>query len=189
MKRKIILIEILIFSSVLIFSINSARSLLLTKPSPQDLQDTADILAFKLKRISRSGTTRSIASTTPNKDVTLDDLNSLSNNGYEPYKIRCAEEHETIETSSPRIRLIGINCHPEGEDENETLASAYELKNTSAINKSVDYEATVFQDKINHTFSTDFIPLSYGKNEIIIGFHYSEEKTVPIYLSVFRKKN
>ena len=88
--------------------------------------------------------------------------------GYIPYQTRC-EHTESFETNSGKIRIIGPLCGLGAG----AVTDVKDFRFTIANNTNM-YTATVFQDYKTHSFSTDFIPLQNGDNNIQIQFSYGK---------------
>lgn len=80
-------------------------------------------------------------------------------------ELKCQEENQNIETSQMRLRLKGESCLSE------------KSTSTRVKNNSNGYIATVFH-KPDFSFTTDYINLSEGKNEIDISMETPEGTSV-----------
>ena len=81
------------------------------------------------------------------------------------------------DTSSTKIRLTGVLCGL------PTDTGTLKIKKAVILNTTNQFNATVFSDGIQKKFSTDYIPLNPGKNQIHVEFVYqSGEKTVHEFL-------
>jgi len=123
-----------------------STTLLLTDPPPPADAENSVQSVFSLNS-SVMNTQRFVASVDEHKNE-----DSL-------FEINCSEAGQTLETVSTRFRLKGQTCAP---DDSSTLT-------TQVHNKSNGYVATVFH-RGNQAFSTDYINLSEGKNEIDVRF-------------------
>lgn len=72
------------------------------------------------------------------------------------------------QTSALKVRLIGTLCGIKTPVEHEKLVK------TAIINHANKFAATVFSDLNSGKYSTDYIPLSNGKNPIHIEFAYQD---------------
>jgi hypothetical protein len=81
------------------------------------------------------------------------------------WDVQC-EQNTEKNTLSNRVRLNGPLC---GAD---PVQGASKLIKATIINQANQYAATVFTDIFSRKFSTDYIPLSFGKNSIHIEFSY-----------------
>ncbi len=84
------------------------------------------------------------------------------------------------DTLANKIRLSGALCGTE-----PTLNGNQPLKAT-IVNNVNHYEATVFTDSNNNKYSTDYIPLSQGKNVIHIEFSYVNGKSIAQDIQVMK---
>lgn len=75
-------------------------------------------------------------------------------------------------TQAAKIRLSGPLC---GAD---TITPAGQLLHATVLNETNKFSATVFTDTNAAKFSTDYIPLSTGKNEIKMEFAYRGGKVI-----------
>lgn len=81
-------------------------------------------------------------------------------------------------TQANKIRLSGPLC---GAD---TVTPASQLIKASVINDTNKFSATVFTDTNAAKFSTDYIPLSSGKNQIKMEFSFRGGKVINHDVSV-----
>lgn len=75
------------------------------------------------------------------------------------------------ETTASKIRLTGSLCGLGGDTTSAQLIKA------TVLNGANRFNATVFTDSTSSKFSTDYIPLSTGKNSIHLEFAYRGGKT------------
>ena len=110
-------------------------------------------------------------------DLTRDPAStaSLTNVKESIFDINCAESAQKFETAKSRFRLRGENC----------ADIKTEITSTQIRNKSNGYVATVFH-KAPNAFTTDFINLSAGENQINIVFE-TAAGTIEKNLTVVRK--
>ena len=94
--------------------------------------------------------------------------------------LNCGIENEVRETNAQKVRLTGNLCGA------VNLADAGRLTKTVAVNAANHFTATVFTDVNTMKFSTDYIPLTSGKNAIHLEFSYRDGKTVSQDLAVNR---
>ncbi len=106
--------------------------------------------------------------------------------GYIPYRTQCKTSGESLQTSAPRIRIVGTPCGLRAPASVPSPASA-PLTQSRVENSTTRYVATVFNDPVTREFSTDFIPLDTGTNRIRLEFKYGNGSTHPATLTVVRK--
>jgi hypothetical protein len=83
----------------------------------------------------------------------------------------CQHAQETL-TAANRVRLTGPICRNE-ESEPHPFIGASPVK-SSVKNASNHFSATVFFDEDSGKFSTEYIPLVSGENQIEIRFTYKD---------------
>lgn len=79
------------------------------------------------------------------------------------------------ETSASKIRLSGPLC---GTDHSAEHQESDPLLRATVLNEANQFSATVFTDAASGKFSTDYIPLSAGKNQIKVEFSYKSGKVI-----------
>ncbi|MDZ4678084.1 MAG: hypothetical protein SGI74_11330 [Oligoflexia bacterium] len=147
------------FTKILLMAVSalgiSSTALLITDPPPPEIQN-ADIFS------TNGSTLRTIASvdTTPEYETLFD--------------FTCGDNTKELETFSPRFRLKGENCAVE---DSQPIT-------TQIRNKTNGYVATVFH-RAPLNFTTDYINLKEGKNEIDVRFE-TNKGTVEKSLTVTR---
>ncbi len=161
-----------LFIAVSILGIFSSV-LLLSDPPQVNSDEIPAATSSSLFSLNSTVLNRSLASVTgalgPSSDILLN--------------LNCAEVSQSLETSSPRFRLRGDNCVG-GADKSSVI-------NTQIKNTSNGYVATVFH-RTPQTFTTDYINLNEGKNEIQVRFEsqgQAVEKTVTITRQPATAKN
>lgn len=82
-------------------------------------------------------------------------------------EINCDSNTEQ-ETTASKVRLSGLICGKSFE----------KFKNLQIYNTTNHFNATVFTDTNTKKFSTDYIPLNPGHNQIHLEFTYSENKNL-----------
>lgn len=97
---------------------------------------------------------------------------------FQNLEIHCGEEFQQ-QTEASKIRLIGPLCHL--AEAQATPPSTLKVKN--AANQ---FTATVFTDRVNQKFFTDYIPLARGDNPIRVEFQYPNGKSTSQDLIVMK---
>ena len=169
MKRRVLITEALVFSTILLGTVFSAYRVFSPNIVYTEQISTKDRpSAFGLSTNSKSElrTPSSIE-----KEVIQ--------NSYEPLNISCTDKN-TFETKNSRIRLVGTLC--KFETKNKFPIKAH------AKNLSMKYDATVFNSTKTNDFSTDFVPLGYGANSIVIDFADAEDFHQKVNVVITRLK-
>jgi hypothetical protein len=94
-------------------------------------------------------------------------------------EIKCAQSHDQ-DTTAGKVRLAGPLCGTDGS------TPATQLTKTSVMNAANQFSATVFTDVNSAKFSTDYIPLTTGKNVLHLEFTYRNGKAVTQDLTISR---
>lgn len=89
----------------------------------------------------------------------------------EVVEIDCAQENQTLETSSARIRVRGDSCLKKSSALAADTTNTEE--STQVRNISNGFVATIFR-RAPASYTTDYINLSEGKNELEIVFKVGE---------------
>jgi len=84
------------------------------------------------------------------------------------------------ETTANKLRFKGSLCGADSE------ASSVNLLKASIVNKTNEFNATVFTDTASNQFSTDYIPLTIGNNSITFEFRYHGGKSVSQQIDIQR---
>jgi hypothetical protein len=95
------------------------------------------------------------------------------------FELKCDDGEPRLETANPRFRLKGEAC----------ASGDSALLKTQVQNKSNGYVATVFH-RTPTSFTTDYINLSEGQNEIDVRFETDKgmvEKTITVVRNPVRK--
>ncbi len=119
-------------------------------PAASELEITPVIFETNSTKISQFEQ-RNIASATSPADPATNNL----------IELKCEEEGQVFETALIRLRLKGDKCLTE-------KSTSTRVKNTSN-----GYIATVFH-RPDYSFTTDYINLSEGKNEIDVSFETAD---------------
>lgn len=85
--------------------------------------------------------------------------------GFISYETQCKSEGESMQTNASKIRVLGPLCGHQ---------PSFILRECTAQNITNRYIATVFTETNQKTFSTDFIPLQDGKNELVLECFYKK---------------
>jgi hypothetical protein len=155
-------VEIAIFSVISLIFVKSGYSLLYAHEG----QDSAVLTASAEDPLSPASgrNPASVAST----------LKTFSE-----VKIGCDEKEGPTVTAN-KIRFIGSLCSSTGTVASATTVSpdiSDNLKKISVINTSAKVTATVFPDYPNQRFSTDYISLADGKNQIYVQYEFKDGTT------------
>jgi hypothetical protein len=94
---------------------------------------------------------------------------------FQSADVTCTENPERG-TSASKIRLTGPLCN--GLAAGEAQASPDPLIRATVLNVTNQFNATVFTDTVSGKFSTDYIPLNTGKNQLKMEFTYKSGKIV-----------
>lgn len=81
-------------------------------------------------------------------------------------------------TDAPKVSITGPLCG---------LSKNFKLERTEVINRTTNKTATVITDPTKGMFSTDFIQLNAGRNQISVRFIYKDGKELSRQLIVLRK--
>jgi hypothetical protein len=100
---------------------------------------------------------------------------SISSGAFQSTEINCSGNAE-LTTSASKIRLLGPICG--GTEAGNATVSTDPLVRTVVMNETNKFSATVFTDGNLGKFSTDYIPLNPGKNQLKVEFAYKSGKTV-----------
>jgi hypothetical protein len=87
-----------------------------------------------------------------------------------PSAASSAASSNDAKTAASKVRLTGVLCGGDG------LTGAQLVKAT-VLNSANHFNATVFTDSDSPQFTTDYIPLTEGKNSLRIEFAYRGGKT------------
>lgn len=90
---------------------------------------------------------------------------------FQNIEITCIKKQET-EMQASKVRLTGPIC---GLREADSKSQQFK---TQILNQTNNFEATVFTDVSAGKFSTDYIPLAPGKNQIFIKFDFENNKII-----------
>jgi hypothetical protein len=90
---------------------------------------------------------------------------------FQSAEINCTGNPERA-TSASKIRILGPLCSGAESVPNDSLIR------TAVSNETNKFSATVFTDSVLGKFSTDYIPLNPGKNQLKVEFAYKSGKTV-----------
>lgn len=96
---------------------------------------------------------------------------------FQNAEINCSNNPE-LATSATKIRISGPLCNGTETAAVTGTAEADPLIRTVVMNETNKFSATVFTDATLGKFSTDYIPLSPGKNQVKVEFAYKSGKTV-----------
>ena len=94
---------------------------------------------------------------------------------FATYETHCLVKGESFATDASKVRIKGVFCGsppPESESLEQTHPVDYKVKN-----KTTGYLATVLSENEVGRFSTDFIPLENGPNNILMEFKYRGVKS------------
>lgn len=138
---------------VSILGLFSTAMLLNDPPSASEMDLTPLIFEINSAKLSQVAQ-RNVASQNPTAEQ---DYASI-------LEVKCDSDQQSLETSVLRMRIKGANC----------LGDA--TKNTWIKNNSNGFVATVFH-KPDFSFTTDYINLTEGKNEITVAFETNQGVT------------
>ena len=161
MRRKFTRMMLLAVSAL---GLCSTALLFSDPPPPSDFDMTPTIFSVNSTALTNN---RNLANINPNEGA-INPYETLLN-------LNCSAQSQILETTSIRFRLKGENC---ATDEQNPVS-------TQVRNKSNGYVATVFH-RNPAAFTTDYINLSEGKNEIEVRFEGAQgttEKTLTILRS------
>lgn len=96
---------------------------------------------------------------------------------FQSAEMNCTDNPERA-TSASKIRLLGPLCSGNAAEPANVNAASDPLIRTVVMNETNKFSATVFTDSVMGKFSTDYIPLSPGKNQVKVEFAYKSGKTV-----------
>jgi hypothetical protein len=101
---------------------------------------------------------------------------------FQSAEMTCTDNPERA-TSASKIRILGPICNGTGPsagapDTANVNPTSDPLIRTVVMNETNKFSATVFTDSVMSKFSTDYIPLSPGKNQVKVEFAYKSGKTV-----------
>ncbi|OFZ80800.1 MAG: hypothetical protein A2583_08475 [Bdellovibrionales bacterium RIFOXYD1_FULL_53_11] len=77
----------------------------------------------------------------------------------------------TRDTQAVKMRILGAMCGP-----GSIMAEGVKPLKTKIVNQANRFEATIFTDMSAGKYSTDYIPLSPGQNQITIEFAYPGDR-------------
>lgn len=185
MKRKFNFIEFMFFAVVLMVCTTSAIRLTGGVATENEVKAVSEPVndTVNKKPVINSG--RKIASINRNIDI------SMENEGYIPISLPCNGPLKTIHTNSSKIRLIGNYCgYPRlaPHERGVRADDVFRYSTFKILNSSSGYEALVLQNNSEQEFSTDFITLSQGDNNIDVVFNYSNSKQFKTSLKVVYTK-
>lgn len=121
---------------------------------------------FYEKHVLESGTL-----TATSEDHSTTDRALASTQSFQNFEIKCLPRLEN-DTQAAKIRLTGPLCGLVNESQHSA-----KLVKTQVTNQTNRFSATVFTDLSAGKFSTDYIPLDAGKNQILIEFIFDHAKT------------
>lgn len=88
---------------------------------------------------------------------------------FSSFGLKCgALDPESLSLHSSKIRITGELCG--SNSESPTYGSKPKTSRAYVVNQTNRYTATVFVDGPRGKFSTDYIPLEAGSNQIVIKF-------------------
>ncbi|MFL5814351.1 MAG: hypothetical protein ACJ763_12300 [Bdellovibrionia bacterium] len=96
---------------------------------------------------------------------------------FQNAEINCSSNPERA-TSASKIRLLGPLCNGTETVDGTAAATPDPLIRTVVTNETNKFSATVFTDAASSKFTTDYIPLNPGKNQVKVEFAYKSGKTV-----------
>jgi len=100
-------------------------------------------------------------------------------------ELKCDATNERA-TDSSKLRITGMLCTNTGSVDSRSPASKEDLKvsTISVSNENNHFNATVFTDFGGSKYSTDYIPLSSGKNVLKVVYTLESGKTINQSLTV-----
>jgi hypothetical protein len=128
-----------------------STALLLNDPMTSDASNNPSVFNADYQKINSPNRNVASLEVVPSKVTSVISTDSL-------FELNCGEKGKAVQTSNRRFRLKGQTC----ADEAAALS-------TQIQNKSNGYVATVFH-RDPQSFTTDYINLNEGSNEIAIKF-------------------
>jgi hypothetical protein len=96
-------------------------------------------------------------------------------------ELGCGNTTADHQTAATKMRITGPLCGTQHHD------GAQKLTKTKVINNANSFNATVFTDVNVDKFSTDYIPLNTGQNQIQITFAYMDGSSISREIIVTRE--
>lgn len=160
-------VELIIFGAVTLIFANSVYQLIFDW---EEIRGTVSTLASLDKNLNG----RSLASSNPLFATIEVKCNA-------PTKKKSASPEELTETTDAvKARILGPFCAPAGVGKNT-------FSKVEVLNKTSNSSATVISNANEGHFSTDFIPLNAGKNQILIKWLYQGGREFSQVLNIQKK--
>ena len=172
MKHKLNTIELALFSVVGVIFLNSVYRLVTDGPALNRSYD-------EIKRKPAS--------------VTEEVFNKKD---FLIYNTNCTSP-ELISTTASKVRIEGANCgapsllkskRSPGSTTLNTENLEHPLSTSQVTNKISHFSGSLIFEPETNKFSTEFIPLELGKNNVHLDFKYKTGKSVPLDIEITREK-
>jgi hypothetical protein len=138
--------------------------------SPVDNRSLASAPTSAFANIEVKCQRQNTPETTANSDESSSDETASAETAPSTTSSAASSSSNDAKTAASKVRLTGVLCGGDG------LTGAQLVKAT-VLNSANHFNATVFTDSDSPQFTTDYIPLTEGKNSLRIEFAYRGGKT------------